>query len=129
MSVTYQTKDANNGNWYYVTYKVNGVSYKGFVPAGKVTITKVGKITNASKVNVRKSYSTKSKVLTTLKRNQTVTVLSTKTKKGTKWYKVTFKKKKKPIPVGFPHLTLKSSKIRLTFQFISATIYLYFESR
>ena len=95
MSVTYQTKDTNNKNWYYVTYKINGISYKGFVPSSKVTITRVGKITNASTVNLRKSYSTKSKILTTLKRNQEVTILSTKTKKGTKWYKVTFKKKKK----------------------------------
>lgn len=95
MSVTYRTKDTNNGNWYYVTCKIKGISYKGFIPAGKVTITKVGKITRASKVNLRKSYSTKSKVITTLKRNQKVTILSTKKKKGTTWYKVTLKKKKK----------------------------------
>lgn len=95
MSVAYQTKDADNGNWYYVTCKINGNSYKGFIPASKVTITKVGKITKASKVNLRKSYSTKSKVITTLNRNQKVTILSTKKKKGTTWYKVTLKKKKK----------------------------------
>jgi len=43
-------------------------------------------------VNVRKSYTTKSKKLTTLKRNKQVNILTTKTKKGVRWYKVTFKK-------------------------------------
>ena len=95
MSVTYLTKDENNKNWYYVTYKTETTQYKGYIPAGKVTITKVGKIVKTNKVNLRKSYSTKSKVLTTLKKNQKVTVLTTKTKKGTKWYKVTITKKKK----------------------------------
>lgn len=95
MSVTYLTKDENNNNWYYVTYQTETEQYKGYIPAGKVTITKVGKVVKANKVNLRKSYSTKSKILTTLKKNQKVTVLTTKTKKGTKWYKVTFTKKKK----------------------------------
>lgn len=95
MSVTYQTEDTDNENWYYVTCKINGISYKGFIPASKVTITKVGKITKASKVNLRNSYSTKSKIITTLNRNQKVTILSTKKKNGITWYKVTLKKKKK----------------------------------
>lgn len=92
MSVTYSTKDINNKTWYYVSCKAGNQTYKGFVPSGKVTITKLGKITKASKVNVRKSYGTKSKKLTTLKRNKKVNILSTKKKKGVTWYKVTFKK-------------------------------------
>ena len=92
MSVTYSTKDESGGGWYYVTYKANGTSYKGFIPSGAVTITKVGKVVNGNNINVRKSASTSSKKLTTLKKNKKVTVLSTKTKKGTKWYKVQFTK-------------------------------------
>lgn len=95
MSVTYLTKDENNQSWYYVTYKTKTNQYKGYIPADKVTITKVGKVANTNKVNLRKSYSTKSKILTTIKRNKSVNVLTTKTKKGTKWYKVTFTKNKK----------------------------------
>lgn len=94
MSVTYLTKDEKNKSWYRVTYKAGGTTYKGFVPSSKVTITKVGKVTT-SKLNLRKTYSTTSKILTTLSKNQKVTILSTKTKKGTKWYQVTFTKKKK----------------------------------
>lgn len=92
MSVAYSTKDANGKTWYYVSCKSGNKTYKGFVPSGKVTITKLGKVTKASKVNVRKSYTTKSKKLTTLKRNKQVNIITTKTKKGVRWYKVTFKK-------------------------------------
>lgn len=95
MPVSYYTKDKNGNGWYYVTYKTGSKTYKGFIPAGKVTITQIGKIANAGTVNLRKSYSTGSKILTTLKRNTKVTVLSSKKKKGVTWYKVTFKKKKK----------------------------------
>lgn len=108
MSVTYYTKDEAGNGWYYVTFKSGKKNIKGFVEANKVTITKVGKI-NGDKVNVRKSYSTKSKKLTTLKRNQKVTVLSTKKKKGTTWYKVTFKKKKKTYTgwISAPYLKIQ----------------------
>jgi GH25 family lysozyme M1 (1,4-beta-N-acetylmuramidase) len=95
MSVTYATKDEKGNSWYYVSYKKNGVTYKGYVLSSAVTITKVGKVVKASKVNVRKTNSLKGKVLTTLKKNQTVTVLSTKKKSGITWYKVTFTKSKK----------------------------------
>lgn len=95
MSVTYLTKDENGKDWYHVTYETKSTQYKGYILANQVTITKVGKIVKTNKVNLRKSHSTKSKVLTTLKKNQKVTVLTTKNKNGTKWYKVTFTKKKK----------------------------------
>lgn len=95
LPVTYYTLDEKGKGWYYVTCKTNEATYKGFIPASKVTITRVGKVVKASKVNVRKSYSTKSKKLTTLKKNKKVTILSTKKKYGVTWYKVTFKKGKK----------------------------------
>lgn len=95
MPVSYYTKDKNGNGWYYVTYKTGSKTYKGFIPTGKVTITQIGKVANAGTVNVRKSYSTNSKILTTLKKNTKVTVLSSKKKNGVTWYKVTFKKKKK----------------------------------
>ena len=91
MTVSYSTKDANGSTWYYVTYKTTDIGYKGFVRSNMVTIGKQGKI-NGKKVNVRKSYTTKSKKLTQLSKNKKVTVLTTKTKKGVRWYKVTFKK-------------------------------------
>lgn len=91
MKVNYGTKDASGTTWYNVTYETSDNEYTGFIPAGKVTIAKQGKI-NGSKVNVRKSNTTNSKKLTQLSKNKKVTVLSTKTKKGVKWYKVTFKK-------------------------------------
>lgn len=108
MSVTYYTKDEAGNGYYYVTFKSGKKKTKGFIEANKVTITKVGKITGDI-VNVRKSYSTKSKKLTTLKRNQKVTVLSTKKKKGTTWYKVTFKKKKKTYTgwISAPYLKIQ----------------------
>lgn len=95
MSVIYSTKDANNKTWYYVSYTKQGKTYKGFVPSGKVTIAKQGKVANTKIVNVRKSYSTKSKILTTLKKNKVVYIVSTKKSKGTTWYQVTFTKNKK----------------------------------
>lgn len=91
MKVSYSTKDEAGSTWYYVTYETSDMDYTGYIPAGKVTIAKQGKI-NGTRVNVRKSNSTKSKKLTQLKRNKKVTVLSTKKKKGVTWYKVTFKK-------------------------------------
>lgn len=91
MKVNYGTKDASGTTWYNVTYETRDNDYTGFIPKGKVTIAKQGKI-NGTKVNVRKSYTTNSKKLTQLSKNKKVSILSTKTKKGVKWYKVTFKK-------------------------------------
>lgn len=109
MPVSYITQDVSGKTWYYVTCSLKNVSipqadgttiqqdvtYKGFVPASRVTIERRGKVVKTNVVNVRKSYSIGSKILTTLKKNQKVTVLSTKQKLGTTWYKVTFKKGKK----------------------------------
>lgn len=92
LTVTYTTIGDNGSNWLHVSYTSNGTTYKGFVPKSSVTVAKAGKIVKTNVVNVRKSYSTKSKKLTTLKKNQKVSILSTKKKKGVKWYKVTFKK-------------------------------------
>ncbi len=92
MSVTYLTLDEYGNTWYYVTCKQNGISHKGFVPSASVTVTEQGKVAKTNIVNVRKSAGTTSKKLTTLKRNKKVTILSSKTKKGMLWYKVTFKK-------------------------------------
>ncbi len=94
LSVTYSTKDKAGNKWYYVTYKKDGITYKGYIRSGKVTITKVGKTTGKN-INVRKSNSTKSKVLTKLGKNKKVTILKTKKKNGTTWYQVQFKKKNK----------------------------------
>ena len=89
-STTYKKK-----TWYYVSYKKDGVTYKGFVNGKKVTITKTGKIVKTKKVNVRKKASAYSKKLTTLKKNAKVDILKTKKKGGVTWYQVQFKKKNK----------------------------------
>ncbi len=92
MTVTYATKNAAGKKWYYVTYNKDGMTYKGFVQHKKVTITMVGKTTSKD-INVRKSYSTSSKVITTVGKNKTLTILQTKKKSGMTWYQVEFKKK------------------------------------
>lgn len=95
LSVLYYTEDENGSGWYYVTYQSKNLSYGGFVQKKRVTITKVGKVLCSDYVNLRKSYSTNSKILTTVKKNATVTVLSSKKKHGNTWYKITYKKGKK----------------------------------
>lgn len=94
MSVTYATKDKSGNTWYYVTYEKDGARYKGFIQGSKVTITKVGKTTGKN-INVRKSASIKSKVLTTLNKNKKLTILKTKRNNGITWYQIQFKKKGK----------------------------------
>lgn len=108
MPVSYSTKDDNGSTWYYVTYNAGNQVYTGYIPAGKVTINMTGKVANTNIVNVRKSSSTGSKVLTTLKKNKKVTILKTKTKKGVTWYKVTFKKSGKTYNgwIAAPYLKL-----------------------
>ncbi len=85
----------NNKTWYYVSYKKNGITYKGFAEGKKLTVTKLGKIVKTKKVNVRKKASAYSKRLTTLKKNTKVDILKTKKKKGVTWYQVQYKKKGK----------------------------------
>lgn len=85
----------NNKTWYYVSYKKNGVTYKGFAEGKKLTVTKLGKVVKTKKVNVRKKASTHSKRLTTLKKNTKVDILKTKKKKRTTWYQIQYKKKGK----------------------------------
>ena len=108
MTVTYSTKDDKNATWYRVSYKSKGKTYTGFVRASKVTIKMTGKVTKTNIVNVHKSVGTSSKKLTTLKKNQKVTVLKTKTKKGVTWYQVTFKKSGKTYKgwIASPYLKL-----------------------
>lgn len=109
MSVTYYTKDDSGSGWYHVVYKSGGETHNGFIPAGKVSITMVGKVVKTKTVNVRKSSSVSSKKLTTLKKNKKVTVLTTKKKKGVTWYKVTFKKSGKTYTgwIAAPYLKLQ----------------------
>lgn len=94
LTVIYSTKYKKK-TWYYVSYKVDGVTYKGFVQSTKITIAKLGKIVKEKKVNVRKKNTVYSKRITTIKKNSKVYVLSTKKKAGVTWYKVRFKKNNK----------------------------------
>ena len=94
MSVIYSTKHKKK-TWYYVSYKKNGITYKGYVAGSQVTTAKLGKVVKTKKVNVRKKATSYSKKVTTLKKNNKVDILSTKKKAGVIWYKVQFKKKNK----------------------------------
>ncbi len=85
----------NNKTWYFVSYKENGITYKGFAQGKKLTVTKLGKVVKTKKVNVRKKASAYSKRLTTLKKNTKVDILKTKKKKGVTWYQIQYKKKGK----------------------------------
>lgn len=107
-SVTYSTQDEYGNIWYYVTCQTGDKKSKGYVPAGRVSVTMTGKVAGTAKVNVRKSYSTGSSVLTTLARGKKVTVTSVKTKNGVLWYKVTFSKNKKVYTgwISSPYLKL-----------------------
>lgn len=89
-STTYQKK-----TWYYVSYKIDGVTYKGYVDGKKVTVAKLGKVVKTKTVNVRKKASAYSKKVTTLKKNSKVDILKTKKKSGVTWYQVQFKKNNK----------------------------------
>ena len=94
MSVIYSTKYKKK-IWYYVSYTKDGATYKGYVADDNITIARLGKIVKTKQVNVRKKATAYSKKLTTLKKNTTVDILSTKKKAGVTWYKVRFKKKNK----------------------------------
>lgn len=94
INIIYSTKYKKK-TWYYVSYKVNNVTHKGYIPSTKVTTAKLGKIVKEKNVNVRTKSTVYSKRITTLKRNTKVYVLSTKRKAGVTWYKVRFKKNSK----------------------------------
>ena len=78
--------------WYYVKFKKNGLTRKGYVNSNNITITRLGKVVKTKQVNVRKKPTVYSKRLTKLKRNKKVTILSTKKRYGVTWYKVRFQK-------------------------------------
>ncbi len=108
MTVSYSTVDNNGTTWYCVSYQAEGQTFTGMVKKSKVTVTMNGKVAKTNIVNVRKSASTSSKKLTSLKKNKKVTVLKTKTKKGVTWYQVTFKKSGKTYKgwISAPYLKL-----------------------
>lgn len=84
--VTFKTFDDYGTTWYRVSY--DGVT--GYMHGGQVKIAKQGKIVKGSKINIRKKASTKSKILTTIKKNKKVAVLKTKKVKGVTWYNVMY---------------------------------------
>lgn len=95
MTITYTTQGMDGNTWYYVTCETEEETYKGYVPANRITVTMTGKVVKTKRVNVRNAATTSSKILTTLPKGKKVTVLKTKNKNGVTWYRVTFKKNKK----------------------------------
>lgn len=120
-------KDGNGDKWYSVTFSKSGKSYKGYVYAEYITLTKtdsnnggnnssdntsdtmsVPAVVNCDALNMRSGAGTSYSVVTTLKKNTAVTITGeAKDSSGTVWYKITAGSKK-----GYVHsayLTKKNS--------------------
>ncbi|WP_051633775.1 SpoIID/LytB domain-containing protein [Bacillus sp. UNC41MFS5] len=87
----YNTKSLGNGKYSVVMSATDTSKNRSSVTTSfvvkKVVKTKTGKVT-VSRLNVRKSASTKGKVIGSLKKNQTVTIVST----TGSWYKIKYGK-------------------------------------
>lgn len=95
LSVICRTKDRNGDNWCYVKYKKSGKTYKGYVKASTLTITKTGKIT-ASSLKLKKGPGTSYATITTAPKGTKVIITrSKKDKKGIISYKVGYTRNKK----------------------------------
>ncbi len=85
--------DGRGNKWYKVKYKTSKKTYKGYILSGKVTITK--KVTTAGKAALRKDAGKSFQSYGTIPKGKRLTILGTKTVKGTTWYKVKYKIGKK----------------------------------
>ncbi len=121
-------KDSDGDQWYSVTFSKSGKSYKGYVYAEYITVTKsdssnnnnnssdntasdtmsVAAVVNCDALNMRSGAGTNYSVVTTLSKNTAVTITGeAKDSNGTTWYKITVGSK-----TGYVHssyLTKKSS--------------------
>jgi stage II sporulation protein D len=91
LNQTYSTASLGNGKYSFVMAATDASKNRSSVITTfyvkKVVKTKTGKVT-VTRLNVRASASTKSKVISTLKKNQSVTIVST----TGSWYKVKYGK-------------------------------------
>ena len=127
VTITGTSKDSSGDKWYSVTFSKSGKSYKGYVYAEYITVTKsdsnsnnssndntssdtmsVAAVVNCDALNMRSGAGTNYSVVTTLTKNTAVTITGeAKDSNGTTWYKITVGSK-----TGYVHssyLTKKSS--------------------
>ena len=108
VTITGTTKDSSGDKWYSVTFSKSGKSYKGYVYAEYITVTKNGSnsnnsnnntnqdtmsiaaVVNCDALNMRSGAGTNYSVVTTLTKNTAVTITAeAKDSNGTLWYKIT----------------------------------------
>lgn len=119
VTISGETKASNGDLWYKIKVTIKGKSVTGYVSGKYIKKTttssflrRTGKV-NATNLNVRKTTSTSSTILATIKRSTIVNVLDEKKVSGTSWYKVSLKINNKTI-TGYVHkkyITLESTTV------------------
>ena len=89
VTILASTRDSSGNIWYKVKYTSGGKTCKGYMIKDFFTITKKGTTTAA--INMRKGAGTSYGRITTLPKNKTLVLYSSKTVSGTTWYKVKYK--------------------------------------
>lgn len=89
VTILASTRDSSGHTWYKVKYTQSGKSYSGYMIKDYFTVTKKGTTTAA--LNMRKGTGTSYGKITTLPKNKTLVLYSSKTVSGTTWYKVKYK--------------------------------------
>jgi beta-N-acetylglucosaminidase/uncharacterized protein YgiM (DUF1202 family) len=94
VTINSETKDSNGGLWYNIKVTISGKSVTGYVSGDYINKTttstylrRTGRV-NATSLNIRKSTSTSSTILATIKKSTLVNVLDKKKVNGEEWYKV-----------------------------------------
>ena len=128
VTITGTTKDSSGDKWYSVTFSKSGKSYKGYVYAEYITVTKndsnsnnsnnnsndntnqdtmsIAAVVNCDALNMRSGAGTNYSVVTTLTKNTAVTITAeAKDSNGTLWYKITAGNKK-----GYVHSSYLTKK-------------------
>lgn len=128
VSISSQVKDRTGSTWYKVNAPVNGKTVTGYVALAYIKVTTTTGNTGASTtpttttqtkyikryaqvsgtfVNIRKSYTTKSKSLGILSKSTTVQVIGEKKVGSVKWYRIYVKRNGKKI-IGYMYSDLVS---------------------
>ena len=131
VTITSETKDSSGSLWYKVKVTISGKSVTGYVSAkyiNKTTTSTSGSTSNstststflrrtgrvnATSLNIRKTTSTSSTVMATVKKSTLVNVLDKKKVNGTEWYKVSVKVNGKTITgyVYTKYITLEATTV------------------
>lgn len=119
VTISSETKDSKGDLWYKIKVTIKGKSVTGYVSGAYIKKTttstflrRTGRV-NATNLNIRKTTSTSSTILATIKKSTLVNVLDKKTVSGTEWYKVSLKVSGKTI-TGYAHkkyITLEATTV------------------